>query len=252
MRGTIIMWSGEKGVVTSAGQRYDFDINHWQANVAPAANMTTDLIVADGKLVSLTPVNEADLAKEKLAAMTGEGSRYAKAIFENVGKDVAIGYGIFFIIAIFVSLLSPGGFMDIKITLADLLGGDMARVTLGGGNGKGLFLVLLATATIAVPYFWKHKFAPLAFVVPLIFTVLGYWPLHKQHRAEQEALEAMGDLGQMMGQMSQQIDVSIAGPFENLGIGAWLLFATVIFLAFKGLMRFIARGQAAATSSSAS
>jgi hypothetical protein len=109
MRGTIIMWSGEKGVVTSAGQRYDFDINHWQANVAPAANMTTDLIVADGKLVSLTPVNEADLAKEKLAAMTGEGSRYAKAIFENVGKDVAIGYGLFFIIALFVSVISVEG-----------------------------------------------------------------------------------------------------------------------------------------------
>jgi hypothetical protein len=242
MRGTIIMWSGDKGVVTAGGQRYDFDINHWQGNVAPASNMTAELIVTDGKLVSLTPVNEADLAKEKLTAMTGEGSKYAKAIFENVGKDVAIGYGVFFIIAMFFSLISSGGFMDIKITLADLLSGDMARAALGGGNGKGLFLVLLATATIAVPYFWKHKLAPLAFVVPLLFTIMGFWPLYKQHRAEQQAVEAMGDLGQMMGQMSQQMGGSSGGPFESLGIGAWLLFATVIFLAFKGVMRFLARG----------
>ena len=252
MRGTVLMWSGDKGVVTAAGQRYDFNINHWQGNVAPVANMPVELSIADGKLANLTPVSEADLAKEKLTAMTGEGGKYAKAIFENVGKDVAIGYGIFLIIALFVSLLSTGGFMGIKITLADLLGGDMARAALGGGNGKGLFLVLLATATISVPYFWKHKFAPLAFVVPLFFTFLGFWPFYKQRRAEQEALEAMGELGQMMGQMSQQIDVSTGGPLENLGIGAWLLFATVIFLAFKGLMRFLARGQAAATSSSAS
>ena len=32
------------------------------------------------------------------------------------------------------------------------------------------------------------------------------------------------------------------GPFDSLGIGAWLLFATVIFLAFRGVMRFLARG----------
>jgi hypothetical protein len=156
MRGTVIMWSGEKGVVTSGGQRYDFDINHWNGTVAPASNMTAELIVTDGKLASLTPVREADFAKEKLTAMTGARSKYAKAIFENVGADVAIGYGLFFIIAIFVSLISGEGPYQIKIMLTDLLSGDMARAALGGVNGKGLSLVLLATATIAVPYL-KHK-----------------------------------------------------------------------------------------------
>ncbi|MGH8250116.1 MAG: hypothetical protein ACREVI_05390 [Steroidobacteraceae bacterium] len=67
MRGTIIMWSGERGVVSASGQRYDFDINHWQGATAPAANMTVDLAVA-------------------------EGSKHAKAIFENVGKDIAIAW----------------------------------------------------------------------------------------------------------------------------------------------------------------
>lgn len=34
MRGTIIMWSGDNGVITAGGQRYDFDINHVQGATA--------------------------------------------------------------------------------------------------------------------------------------------------------------------------------------------------------------------------
>ena len=241
MRGTVLMWSGDKGVVAAAGQRYDFDISHWNGAVAPASNMTVEVTTTDGGLVGLTPVNEADLAKEKLAAMTGEGSRYARAIFADVGKDVAIGYGLFFAIAMFVGLFATGGFMDVKVTFADLLSGDMARASLGGGSGKGVLLVLLATASIAVPYLWKHWLAPLAFAVPLLFTVFAFRPLYEQHQQEQEALEAMGEFGQMMGEMAEQMGASAAGPLGNLGIGAWLLIATVIFLAFKGITRFLAR-----------
>ncbi len=155
--------------------------------------------------------------------------------------DVAIGYGIFFFIAVFVSVISTNGFIDIKVTLADLLGGDMARAAIGGGSGTGFFLVLLATATIAVPYFLGHKLAPFAFVVPLLITAYGFWPLYEQHRAEQEAIEALGEFGPMMGQTAEQIADSVSGPFDSLGIGAWLLFATVIFLAFRGVTRSLAR-----------
>jgi len=248
MRGTIILWSGERGIVTAAGERYDFDINHWQGNVAPASNMTVDVVVADGKLATLTPVNEADLARESLAAMTGKGSTFARAIIADVGKDVAIGYGAFFLIAMFVSLISTNGFMDVKVTLADLLSGDMARAALGGGSGKGVLLVLLATATIAVPYFWKHRLAPLAFMVPLLFTAMALWPIYQQHRQQQEAMAAMGEFGQAMAQMAEQMDAETSA-FDAIGIGAWLLVATVIFLAFKGITRFLARSQPAVTSS---
>ncbi len=156
--------------------------------------------------------------------------------------DVAIAYGVFFFIAMFISVISTNGFIDIKVTLADLLSGDMARAAIGGGSGTGIFLVLLATATIAVPYFLKHKLTPLAFAVPLLITFYGFWPLYEQHRAEQEAIEALGQFGPMMGgQTAEQIADSVGGPFDSLGIGAWLLFATVIFLAIKGVTRSLAR-----------
>ncbi len=241
MLGTVITWRGDKGVVAAAGQRYDFDISHWDGAIAPAADMTVEVVTSDGRLETLRPLSEADLAKEKLAAITGEGSNYVKAIFAVVGADVAIAYGVFFFIAMFVSVMSTNGFIDIKVTLADLLSGDLARAAIDGGSGKGIFLILLATATIALPYFLKHKLAPLAFAVPLLITVYGLWPLYEQHHAEEEAIEALGELGQIMGRTAEQLADNIGGPFDSLGIGAWILFATVIYLAFRGVIRSRAR-----------
>lgn len=251
MRGNIILWAGDHGIVTAGGKRYEFDIDHWQGNVAPATNMTVDVTIDDGKLSTLTPVSEADVARESLAAMTGEGSRYAKAIFADVGKDVAIGYGAFLFIGLFVSLVSADRLVDVKVTLADLLSGDIAHAALGGGSGRGVLLLLLATATIGVPYFWKHRLAPLAFGAPLLFTMVALWPLYREHRRQQEALEAMGEFGEAMSRMAEQMGAQTSA-FDTIGFGAWLLVATAIFLAFKGIVRYLARGQAEVTSSSAS
>ena len=63
MRGTVILWAGDHGIVTAGGKRHQFDIDHWQGNVAPATNMTVDVTIDDGQLVTLTPVSEADLAR---------------------------------------------------------------------------------------------------------------------------------------------------------------------------------------------
>jgi hypothetical protein len=249
MRGTVIMWRGDKGVVAAAGRQYDFDINHWNGTVAPLPNMPVDLATADGELTGLTPVHEADLVREKLADMTGEGGRYARAILADVGKDVAIGYGAFLFVALFVSLVTTNGFIDVKVTLADLLSGDMARAAPGGG-GRGVLLVLLASATIVVPFLWKHRLAPFAFAAPLLVTARAFWPLYEQHQQQQDAMRAMGGFGQAVSQMAEQMGAQTSA-FDAVGIGAWLLVATVIFLAFKGITRFLARGQPV-TSSSAS
>lgn len=237
MRGTIIMWNGEKGVITTGGQRYDFDIHQWQGATAPAANLTVDIVVTNGQLTGVTPVKEADLAKEKLAALTGQGGKVAKAVFENVGKDVAIAYGVFLVAALFLSVISSGGMIGIELKLTNLLSSSVDMTV----TGQGVFLTLLAAATIAVPYFWRHKFAPLAFVVPLLITLKAFWPLYQQHREVQKAMQAMGEFGQMMGQMGRQMAGNSAGIFENLGIGAYVIFAAAIYLAFKGVVRFLGR-----------
>lgn len=172
--------------------------------------------------------------------MTGEAGRIARAVLASAGIDVAIGYVAFLVIALFVSLLGAGGFMDAKVTLADLLSGDAAGAAVGGAGGKGVLLVLLATASVAVPYFWKHRMAPLAFGVPLLFTALAFWPLYRQHRAQKEAIEGLGELGLAVSQLAERAGAP-SGPLDAIGIGAWLLFATVIFLALKGIVRVVPR-----------
>ena len=232
MRGTILMWSGDKGVVSAEGQRYDFGINEWKGNTAPAANLAVDVEVTNGRLSSVTLVNEADLAKEKMAALTGKGGEMAKAVYANVGKDVAIAYGVFLFAALFLSVIGAN-MLGLSLKLTNLLSDNMGMM----GNGKGTFLVLLATATIAVPYFWKHKFAPLAFLGPALATIMAFWPLWQQHHQQQKQMEAMGELGQALGQMAQQM----GGGIGDLGIGAWVIIAASAYLAFKGVMRFLSR-----------
>lgn len=239
MRGTIIMWNGEKGMIAAQEKRHDFDIHLWRGTTAPQSNMTVDVVVSEnGTLAAVSPISEGDLAKEKLQQLGGQGSKAAKAIFTNVGRDVAIAYAAFAIGALFFSVVAAKGiFGGLSITLADLLSGKFGLSGLmGGGSGKGIFLVLLATATIAVPYYWKHKFAPLAFTAPLLFTLYAFYPVWEQYsKAKEQAEQAQAMFG---GQM--QMPADFESPF-SLGLGAYIVIIAGIYLAFRGIVRFLGR-----------
>ncbi len=237
MRGTILMWSGDKGVIAAADKRHDFNINQWQGSVAPAANMTVELQLSDsGALTSVAPVSEADLAKEKLNQMSAQGSKVAQAVLGDVGRDVAIAYGVFLIAALFMSVVGGGGmFGNISITLADLLSGNLGLSGLmGGGSGKGTFLVLIATATIAVTHYWKHKLAPLSFCVPLVFTLYAFYPVYQQYsQARAQAAQAGAFFGDMA---SKSMDTGF-----SLGLGAYAVLIAGAYLAFRGVTRYLGR-----------
>lgn len=183
--------------------------------------------------------------------MTGEAGRFAARVLAGAGVDVAIGYGLFLVLALGVSLVSVGGFMDAKLTLADLLSGDVAGAALGEGSGRGVLLVLFAAGTLLVPALWPHRLAPLAFAAPLLVTALAFRPLWAQQRAQDEALEALGEFGLAADRMIEEIGAP-AGPLDALGPGAWGLAALVIYLALRGVARAFSRRPPGATSSSAS
>jgi tetrahydromethanopterin S-methyltransferase subunit G len=198
--------------------------------------MTVDLALADsGTPNSVTPVSEADIAKEKLSQLGGQGSKVARAVLQNVGRDIAIAYAVFLVGALFFSVVSAAGlFSGVSITLADLLSGKLGLGGLmGGGSGKGTFLVLLATATIAVPYFWKHIYSPLAFCAPLLFTLYAFYPVWQQYsQAKEQAQQAGAFFGEAVKEMSSGF---------SLGIGAYLTIAAGLYLAFRGVVRFLGR-----------
>ncbi len=240
MRGTILTWTGDKGIVTASGQRYDFDINLWKGNVAPKADMTVELTVADGKATAVSPIADADLAKEKMGQLGAEGSKVAKAVYENVGKDVAIAYGVFAVAALFLKFVTVKGMLansDFSIKLAAVINGTLKSPLLLSNGGGGLFWVLVAIVTIAVPYFWKHKYAPLAFCVPLLVTLYGCLQWYHEYSAAQAQIKqvraAMGrEAAQYMGAASD------AMPYA-LSIGAYVCLAAGAYLAYRGIMRHL-------------
>ncbi|MGE0030877.1 MAG: hypothetical protein AB7T20_07135 [Steroidobacteraceae bacterium] len=261
MRGTIIMWTGEKGVVAAAGQRYDFDIHQWAGTTAPAVNINVDLTVTDGRITGVTPVDEAALAKEKLAEMTGKGSELARAVYTHVGKDVVIAYAGFTVAALiagfFVMNALPqlGTASGVSLTLAEILNGDLhgdVAMQASRGSAKGIFLVLLTAATVAVPYFSRQRHAPLAFCVPLGVAGYGVWAIYRQMQLVRDAISseiarhsgnadpffrrAAEESVQQVQAALQQVDEAI-----HIGIGGWILLAIGAYLAYQGIARFLSR-----------
>ncbi|HUG03089.1 MAG TPA: hypothetical protein VML92_01505 [Steroidobacteraceae bacterium] len=160
----------------------------------------------------------------------------AKTGFDSVGKDVAIAYGVFLIAALFLNFVSAGGVFGVNPQLTSLLSGGMGVM----GEGRGIFLVLLASATIAVPFFWKNKFAPLVFTAPLIVTIIALWTLYEQHRQQQQAMAAMSEFGPLFEEMAEQMGGG-GGLLDTLGPGAWAVIASALYLAVRGVMKFLSR-----------
>jgi hypothetical protein len=50
----------------------------------------------------------------------------------------------------------------------------------------------------------------------------------------------MGELGQGLGELAVRLNAEVGGPLTNLRTATWLLIATVLFLAFRGVARTLA------------
>jgi hypothetical protein len=155
--------------------------------------------------------------------------------------DVAIGYAVFLGLALIVSVVAESSLMSFQVTLADLLSGNTGLAALGGSNARGTLLVLVTAATLAVPYFWKHRLASLAYAMPLVVTLVAFWPLYEQHRARREAFEGLGELASVMEPIANGMEEFAGSPFDSLGVGAYVLFATAVYLSIRGVMRVFAR-----------
>lgn len=233
MRGNIIQWNGEKGIVSASGQRYDFNIHLWQGGVAPKPDMSVTLTLNEGALLGITPIADVDLAKEKLNQISGQGSKIAQGILSDVGIDIAIAYGAFALSALFLNMLAGTGMMAaLTAKMAGVLNGMPVDKDAGFSNGgMGFLLVLVAIATIAVPYFWKHKFAPLALCLPLLIVFFAdYQTIHIIYTFKHmmDGLSS-GMFGNMMSSMT---------PTFSIGFGAYISTGLAAYLAFRGFIRF--------------
>jgi hypothetical protein len=174
--------------------------------------------------------------RPSITTMLGEPMRGTGLVW-----DVAIGYVVFLALALIVSLVAESGLVTFPVTLADLLSGNTGLAELGEPNARGTLLVLVTAATFAVPFFWKNRFAYFAYAVPLVVTLVAFWPFYEQHRARREAFEGLAELGSVLEPISEGMQEIAGSPFDSLGVGAYVLFAIVVYLSLRGVVRVFAR-----------
>ena len=226
MRGNIIQWDGINGIVAASGQRYAFDILTWRGDAAPKADLPVNLLIKDGVLAEVTPLADSDIAMGKFSQFGGEGSKMAKGILDYVGMDVAVAYGAFALSALFLGMLLASSryvAAEVSITMAGVLNGIQQQQQNVSNGGFGLLLVFLVVATIAVPYFWRDKLAPLVFCIPLLVTLY----------ADYQVFHLISNVKQMMGSYG----ISTPVPF-SAGMGVYGSTLIAAYLALRGVLKF--------------
>ncbi|MGH7727556.1 MAG: hypothetical protein ACREM2_02025 [Vulcanimicrobiaceae bacterium] len=102
----------------------------------------------------------------------------------------------------------------------------------GGGvpssGGSGLLLVLIALASIVIPYFWKSRYAPLAYCLPLLVTLY----------ADLGAYNAFSALKAEVGDLSSGGDAPSVGAVFSLGLGAYATLLIAAYLAWRGYQQY--------------
>ncbi len=81
MRGTILSFDGQRGVVSSQGIQYPFSLEHWKSDQPPKAGQSVEFTLTDGAISSLHLVEMAQVAQEKAQVYLGQLQHYAQEIY---------------------------------------------------------------------------------------------------------------------------------------------------------------------------
>jgi hypothetical protein len=185
------------GLLFINGQQKQFTLEGvWKSPVAPVANMSVDVeLDGGGVITAITVVDANQIAKERLNQLGGvaqeQGKVVAKRAKEGVGAlaarmgTVALGAAVVVWIAWFflpAASVEGGGPSPISITFWNLLGTDFnnPQSMLAGGSDHGFF-AFLGFLCIAAPFaapFIKVPWAKYLNAAPLGFFLVGFISLY--------------------------------------------------------------------------
>lgn len=229
MCGIILTWNGVEGIIASEGEQYWFTIANWKGDSAPKLDMALSLTLANGTVTRVEPLVDGKVTKEKLAQAGAHGSRIASGILSTAGRNTAIAYAVFAIGAlffIFVSIRNPVNHQIVKTSMAAAVNG-LGPVPPSNG-GFGLLLVAVAILSIGVPYFFKSRYAPFAYCVPLLV-----------------ALYAAASAYKAYSNLRSEIGAATLGTLTfgfSSGIGATFAVLAGAFMAWRGYELFRSEG----------
>lgn len=249
------------GLIIVEGRQYPFDLEGtWKSDCVPKADMTVEVEFApDGLVSAIYHVTESQLAKEQAR----QAAELAKEKGAELVGDMLARFGAPTLIT--MAALVAGWFflntLSVQISSTERIGISFWKIlavvnspsnlinALGYGQGDGAgmygFLAIIALVAPLAPYFWKDPRAHLGNLLPLAFMfyvgVTIYWGIHDSARQAQGAMSAFGgaQAAEMAAEMAAALTKEALKAF-SIGLGAYLSFATSIYLAAKGAIKFLA------------
>jgi len=245
MRGRIIHYNASdgKGLVVTGQQQHAFEITQWRSESAPALNQTVELVFQGERLASVARIADDVLLKEKAGALADRIGTAGAATLEGIrqrnshglagrvtglGKVLPACHALFAASALLFSYLKVEGLFGPSQAYS-LVGLSRLSEQLGSAIG-GSVLPWLAILSIAVPLFWRSRWAWLALLLPLFATVKPWFDVFSAVRAVSKGMNQF-DAGMGRAMTSQLIDML------GIGLGFWLCLATSLVLAGLAVKR---------------
>ena len=235
MKGRILTWTGDKGIITSEGKRFNFTIDNWLGNVAPKPDMQVKISVVNNELVDVQLYTDQEIISEQVESFKNSGSKVFAGFSAEVGAGVIIAYLLFALGAFFFNTYSGSGLMAaISINLPKTFGSLRAIDT----SGTGVLLTFLALGSIALPSFWKVRHAYLGWALPLVVTVCGMLNFYSSYKSAKDSISSVSSsfLGNAFGSQVSEMADQMGGIYP--GVGSVLCLGAGIFLWYKGVGKF--------------
>lgn len=227
LRGRVLVYDQAtgKGVISSDGQRFEFNIESWASDNPPNVGMTVE-ISKNASTTTFSPLDDSVIAKEKLnelgSKVSQHGAEIATEWAQQIGKPILIGYGVFIVGMFFLPFTN---LMFAKPSLYEIFKlADYAT------------LAWIAVASIALPQLWKDHRSYYAYAAP--GAVLGL-ALIKAISTAHDAASATSQFGSFFGGKPVNETSLIFETLKNVHfeIGFWVVIFSATWLAYKGFTK---------------
>lgn len=248
------------GVIAVQGRRYVFElIGAWKADRAPEVDMTVDVeFTAEGRVAAIYHVTEFRLARERalqaIERAREKGLANASDMLARFDVPTVIAIGALAAGWIFLDALSVQSSSTEwrDISFWNLLGvvnyprNPINVIGYGRSNAAGMYGFLAIAALVAplAPYFWKDRHAYLGHLLPLVFMLyVGMTIYSGMHDSAWQAQGTMSTFGgARTAEMATVMTAAAAKEalkVVSVGTGTYLSVATSIYLAAKGMIKFL-------------
>jgi hypothetical protein len=244
------------GLLMVEGQQYPFTLDGvWKSDTPPRPGSTVEVeFDPAGKIVGLTAIPDAQLAKEQadkaMAAAREKGGALLSTVVAKVGGPALVALLVLLVAWFFLSAVSvQAGGQKMGFTFWQVLGllnaSSPAEAMDPNGHLSAGFYGLLALLCLVGPFvhhFWKDKRAFLLGVLPLLFMVIVAMVARNTiHNAF--AVPAGMDFGGLTQEMQKEAQSEMMSAI-SLSIGSYLAILASLYFAAVGIRRYLA-GKAA-------